>query len=84
MASQFDSALDSGWLAESPHHDLRQGAAPWTPDEWRAIVFYASVVRNPTPLPVHRLSARGASAYAARRLRDLALQTEIDGVRSCL
>jgi hypothetical protein len=55
-------------------------AQHWTADEWAAIVFYASVVRNPRPLPVHSLTARGASAYAARRLRNLALQTEIRGV----
>lgn len=55
-------------------------ATPWTPDQWATIVFYARIARKPEPLPTYGrgLTRRGASIYAARRLREWALQTEIN------
>lgn len=62
-------------------HTMNEKPTNWTPQEWDAIQFYAAVVRQPRALPGHRLTAQGAARYSARRLKELALQTEIRAAR---
>lgn len=61
-------------------------AEPWNDAEWRVILFYADVARHPRPLAYHGkrgLSARAASAYAAKFLRNRAIMlARAKGVRS--
>lgn len=52
----------------------------WNEAEWRSILFYADVARNPRRLACHGrrgLEPRAASAYAARHLRARATTSEI-------
>lgn len=63
----------------TPAHQRDVKASAWTPDEWSAIVWHALNARlmpakGPLPCPPRK---------SAQRLRELALQTEIDGVRAC-
>ena len=60
---------------------MKEKPTNWTPQEWDAIQFYATVVKNPRPLPGQHLTAQGAARYSARRLQELALQTEIQAAR---
>lgn len=57
-----------------------RGARAWTPEQWASIVWHAGAVRHPQPSRVLGLTARGSVRHSLRRLRELALQTEIAGV----
>ena len=54
---------------------------PWTPAEWASIIFYARIARDPQPMLVQALTSRGAQRHAVKRLRELAVRTEILNAR---
>jgi hypothetical protein len=54
-------------------------AAPWTADEWAAIVWHARNARRNARSTSWRISPR----KSAKHLQELALQTEIQGVPGC-